>query len=543
MKNRYIIGLALFLAIFVASCDQDLLDIKQKSALSLDDYYATAGPKEAEGLIAAVYNRLFNNIYGISSTLFLDILSDDHHAGGASFSDMANNYQEAHNMIATSQTGNFRSMYNNCYQVIYWCNLILERIPESDNATIKRVKAEADFIRALCMFELVRWFGTPPFVDHVLSTDEYNMPNGDPAVIIPWCLEHMQSAADALPALSGIGQQEAYGARISKHGALAYKGKVALWYGTRYNDAEILGQAVEPLKTVVNSNLYGLVDDMFTISRKAADFSKEYVFEHNSADNNGYSRNQSDLRQTWMNLRPENMAIPDDIYMLGWGWCAVSGEFGEFLEAHEGGIEKPRFKSTIHTYEQILAKEYTLSAVPPGISTGIAHNQGYFRYRNILFKEDLYTDITGWWQFSAANYHYMRYAEVLLMYAEAKFLVDNDADGTGLAALNQVRVRAELAPLASMTYQDIKDERRAELWGEHERFFDLVRWGDAAEALKDKGKTWYTFWGYKEGTTEWDIRTREGTGSGWDTRGKYKVFPFPYQQLSANPNLVQNEYW
>lgn len=543
MKNRYIIGLALFLAIFVASCDQDLLDIKQKSALSLDDYYATAGPKEAEGLIAAVYNRLFNNIYGISSTLFLDILSDDHHAGGASFSDMANNFQEASNMIATSQTANFRSMYNNCYQVIYWCNLILERIPESDNATIKRVKAEADFIRALCMFELVRWFGTPPFVDHVLSTDEYNMPNGDPTVIIPWCLERMQSAADALPALSGIGQQEAYGARISKHGALAYKGKVALWYGTRYNDAEILGQAVEPLKTVVNSNLYGLVDDMFTISRKAADFSKEYVFEHNSADNNGYSRNQSDLRQTWMNLRPENMAIPDDIYMLGWGWCAVSGEFGEFLEAHEGGIEKPRFKSTIHTYEQILAKEYTLSAVPPGISTGIAHNQGYFRYRNILFKEDLHTDITGWWQFSAANYHYMRYAEVLLMYAEAKFLVDNDADGTGLAALNQVRVRAELAPLASMTYQDIKDERRAELWGEHERFFDLVRWGDAAEALKDKGKTWYTFWGYKEGTTEWDIRTREGNGSGWDTRGKYEVFPFPYQQLSANPNLVQNKYW
>jgi hypothetical protein len=137
----------------------------------------------------------------------------------------------------------------------------------------------------------------------------------------------------------------------------------------------------------------------------------------------------------------------------------------------------------------------------------------------------------------------MRYAEVLLMYAEAKFLVDDDADGTGLAALNQVRERAELDPLASMTYQDIKDERRTELWGEHERFFDLVRWGDAAEALKDKGKTWYTFWGYKEGTTEWDIRTREGTGSGWDTRGKYEVFPFPYQQLSANPNLVQNEYW
>jgi len=58
MKNRYIIRLALFLIIILASCDQDLLDIKQKSALPLEDYYANAGPKEAEALIASVYNRL-----------------------------------------------------------------------------------------------------------------------------------------------------------------------------------------------------------------------------------------------------------------------------------------------------------------------------------------------------------------------------------------------------------------------------------------------------------------------------------------------------
>ena len=127
------------------------------------------------------------------------------------------------------------------------------------------------------------------------------------------------------------------------------------------------------------------------------------------------------------------------------------------------------------------------------------------------------------------------------MYAEAQFLVNGDADGTGLAALNQVRVRAQINPLTAMTYQDIKDERRAEMWSEHERFFDLVRWGDAAEALKDKGKTWYTFWGYKEGTTEWDIQTRAGSGSGYNP--KYVLFPFPFEQLSANPNLEQNDKW
>ena len=543
MKNKSIIRLMLFIVLILASCEQDLLDIKQKSALPLDDYYANAGPEEAEALIASVYNRLFNNVYGIATTIFLDVLSDDHFAGGASFSDLANNFQEANNYSASSQTANFQTMYNSCYEIIYWCNLILERIPESNDETIKRVKAEADFLRALCMFELVRWFGTPPFVDHVLTKEEYNMPNSNHAEIIPWCLERMQEAADALPAIPGIGQQQAYGARISKHAALAYKGKVALWYGTRYDNDEILSQAVEPLKTVINSDLYGLVDDMFLISRKAGDFCKEYVFEHNAADANGYSRYQADLRQTWMNLRPENMAIPDDVFMLGWGWCAVSGDFGRFLEAHEGGTEKPRFKSTIHTYEQILDMSYENSALPPGIFTAIAHCEGYFRFRNILFNEDLYTDITGWWQYSAANYHYMRYAEVLLLYAEAKFLVDGDADGTGLAALNQVRVRAEQDPLGALTYQDIKDERRAELWSEHERYFDLVRWGDAATVLKDHGKTWYKFWGYYDGTTDWHVETEDksSTYKGWDA--KYNLLPFPYTQLAANPNLVQNPGW
>ena len=135
----------------------------------------------------------------------------------------------------------------------------------------------------------------------------------------------------------------------------------------------------------------------------------------------------------------------------------------------------------------------------------------------------------------------LRYAEVLLLYAEAKFLADGDADKSGLKALNEVRKRAQIPELTSMKYQDIKDERRAELFCEQERFFDLVRWGDAPTALANKGKTYYKFYGYKAGTTDWNVEAVAGSGKGW--QDKYSLLPFPFEQTSANPNLKQNPGW
>lgn len=203
-------------------------------------------------------------------------------------------------------------------------------------------------------------------------------------------------------------------------------------------------------------------------------------------------------------------------------------------------MEKPRFKSTIHTYDQVLAMDYPAGAVPGVKAKGICHNEGYFTYRGIGFISDFY-NIAGFWKYSRANAALLRYAEVLLLYAEAQFLVDNDADGSGRSALNEVRLRAQIPEVGALTYPIIKDERRAELFFEQERFFDLQRWGDAAEVLKDKGKKLYKFYGYKPGTTQWNVEVIEGKGNGW--QDKYNLLPFPYEQITANPNLKQNPDW
>ena len=544
--KRINIVLSLAALVLAASCQQNL-DIRQKSVLSTEGFYENATPEDAEALIGSVYHLYWGGrdvtcVNGIEKIMFLNALDDDHYPGGGSFTDNSNQFQDAGNYNVTSADSAPKIMYRGVYKVIYHCNLILEKIPDSNDARINRVKAEANFLRALAMFDAVRWWGTPPLVDHVLSQDEYYQSNTPTEESIKWVLARMKEAADALPAISGKGQQEAFGARISKHAALAYRGKVGLWYGQKFNDKEVLKEAVNDLKTVIDSGLYGLVSDMFIIERQAGDFCEEYVFEHNAADNDGFPGDPSnDLRHTWTGW-PSSIQLPKDFFG-GWGWNAVSKEFGEFLAEHEGGVDMPRFKSTIHTYEQVLDMDYAAGKTPGVIAeSGVYHNAGYFTFRGLGWLSEAYEGTSPpFWKWYKANTPMLRYAEVLLLYAEAKFLYDNDADKSGLAALNKVRERAQLAPVAALTYPIIKDERRAELFCEQERYFDLVRWGDAPTVLANKGKTYYKFHGYKPGTTEWDVETVAGSGKGW--QDKYSLLPFPYEQTSANPNLEQNPGW
>ena len=546
MKKIYLALSIAALALVGSSCQKNL-DIPQKSVLDTDIIYENVSVEDAEALIGSVYHLYWGGrdvtcVNGIEKIMFLNSLSDDHYPGGGSFAENSNEFQDAGNYNVTSADTSPKIMYKGVYSVIYHCNLIVERIPETNDARINRVKAEANFLRALAMFDAVRWWGTPPLADHVLAEEEYYQSNTPTKESIEWILARMKEAADALPAISGKGQQKAFGARISKYAALAYRGKVGLWYGQKFNDKEILAGAVKDLKEVIDSGLYGLVSDMFIIERQAGDFCEEYLFEHNSGDNDGFPGDPSnDLRHTWTGW-PSGINLPKDFFG-GWGWNAVSKEFGEFLAAHEGSVEKPRFKSTIHTYEQVLAMDYA-PGVTPGMKENavIYHNAGYFTFRGLGWLSEAYEGTSPpFWKWYKANTPMLRYAEVLLMYAEAKFLVDNDADKSGLKALNEVRRRAQIPELASMTYQDIKDERRAELFCEQERFFDLVRWGDAPTVLANKGKKLYKFLGYKPGTTEWNVVEEDGPGKGW--QDKYNLLPFPFEQISANPNLKQNPGW
>jgi len=154
----------------------------------------------------------------------------------------------------------------------------------------------------------------------------------------------------------------------------------------------------------------------------------------------------------------------------------------------------------------------------------------------------------------------MRYAEVLLLYAEA-CLQSGDA-GQGAWAVNQIRERAGLAALGSVDMNVLKKEKSYELWLEGSRWLDLLRWGDT-DRVKQAGQdvpklfdkihrapqsgekvTWEN--GSEANSRFYTVSSHEAIDAKYEVGfkpGKHEFFPYPTSVMDKNPNLVQNPGW
>ncbi len=548
MKKIITLASACLLAFSLSSCVGQL-ENPRKGANDFNTFYTNATAEDAEKLIAQAYNTYFGGPEEVQKQNFFEIISDDMACGGGTYSDNANRYRDADELTCQPSDWLFHgpwrgySLYQAIYVCIYQCNLIIDKIPESNDAEINRIKAEAKFLRALNMFEAMRVWHNPPFADHIYSAEDMLAPNGDPKEMIDWILENFDDAAKVLPALTTKGQQGKIGGRATAAAAKAFYGKAALWYGTQYNDNAYVQKAVAPLKSIIDSKVYDLIPNPADLFRVKSDFCEEYIFERCCAETGSDKALQNDNRQTWRGFREDNMYIPKGFLAYGWAFCNPTQEFVDFMKEHDGE-DSPRFKAKLLSYDQLMEMEYS-DPTKKGLKPGAIYTNcvGYWNATCLMYNDDLYTG-TGGNYYSRANNPIIRYAEVLLMYAEAQLIANNDSDKSGLAALNKVRARASLAPLASLTQQAVIDERRAELFSECERWFDIIRWKIADKVLADAGKHRYTFMGYKPGTTEYWIDDNEyskGAGKGWDD--KYWELPFGDNQLTANPNLVQHKGW
>jgi hypothetical protein len=592
MKKIVYSVLAVAALFITASCDQSRLDIPQKGVDAYETFYKTDA--DAEAALAAAYARFATRLTGQDgSSIYTDYKAalnncgDDMYAAGSNYGD--NDFM--------AQLDEFRldsgnqvvdHLYSNLFQINYACNLVIDNfkdgLPEGGpTATTKRAVAEARVLRAYIYFLLTALWNTPPLIDHVISDGLPYNADKDPENpmshddLFKWVAKECEEAAADLDERKS--PQDKDGAvKVTKGFAWALQGK-ALLFVKDYAGSKAA------LKKVIDSGKYALVpgDRYWENFHVEGDANEEKVFETNIEFNNGIGAWGGIIqRSTWMeaniwNWRSDHFvagAAPQSKYtggVDGWGGLGVPQWFGDEFFANDG--HSPRFDATLKRIDDAVYNmdygDETVSAMTPeqkaaSDKVGIAdvkdglYGQSFWLPFKQLIRS---TDVASYGNNVRMNNGLiMRYAEVLLLYAEA-CLQSGDA-AQGAWAVNQIRQRAGLSALGSVDMNVLKKEKSYELWLEGSRWLDILRWGDLdrvkkagqdvpklfdkmhrAPDSKDVNVTWQ--FGSESNSRFYTTSTHEAIDSGAKVgyKDRNAFFPYPTSVMDKNPNLVQNPGW
>lgn len=585
-KNKYLLLVAAS-ALAITGCDQDKLDIPQKGVISFEDFYQTDADAESAVTIAyATTQKMFshNATTGYNYGPYFGLtnwMDDDIFLGGTGTEDCVEQ-REFHHFNFNPDHMDVKSPYEVLYMSILKCNYVLtnfttERLGELSEIQ-KRCVAEARALRAFDYLVLGIYWGTPPIVETILTAADYPANAESQEYVLRWVADQAQMAADDLKWRNGPTDYEG-AVRITKGFALAIKGKAQLWLEDYAGAKATLGE-------IIKSGNYELVpsDKMITIGHADGKGSSEAVFEFNydgtSLPSDGYDRYDRagwNDHNTFCIFRGGLMNGPhfkdERAYCGGWEWINPTGAFARDLIANDG-FESARRQAWLKTYDELLydyqwdgdgedfvpgKTEAKAKDKNRGIQNYIYGNEGYFQYK--LSSHPNQGDQLDDSQ-PNRNASIMRYAEVLLMYAEACAQL-GETSGDGLAALNEVQNRAQSQTVStSLSLAAVQSEKRFELWMEGCRFVDLVRWGKKdPNMLKTLEKQDYYEPTYCDAINDGETEHRGyvvdnmkdleatywldlyGENSLGFKKGKHELLPFPDGAIKINSNLKQNPGW
>ncbi len=519
MKTLKYIILSVFsagLLLGLSSCG-DMLDIDQHSVSPIDSYYQT--DDEAEEGIVAVYCavRSLDASMNGSPQVMAEFLGDDAWVGGGS------HYDGSYYMLGDYTFGTdfsyISTMYSALYTIIYRANVVLENVT-GDSDVMKRAVAEARVFRAFANFYLVAYWGSAPLVDHTLEESEYMQGNSTAEELWAFIEDDLTTAINSGD-LTEKSSSTDLTYRITKQYAQALLGKSYV-YQKKYSEACTV------FDSVINSGLYELAtgSDYEGFGTPAVGVNVESLFEiRNLNDISNFSDNNSSLKWTCLGLRAEKYSYESNapFAKATFGYMQPTKDLYDAFVAVEGE-DGYRLNHSVITLAQ-LQSNYGTSP-----NQEITDNEGYFCWK--------YRILADYWAsyFYANNWNIMRYAEVLLLAAEANVNAGNSSKA--VEYINLIRNRAQAPTLSSVTMDDIKTESRLELCFEGHRFMNLIRWGDAASALAYKGKENPAL--QTDGSVTWT--SYNSSGYGFQT-GKHELFPFPADEVAVNPNITQNPGW
>jgi hypothetical protein len=380
----------------------------------------------------------------------------------------------------TPRTDEFNTFWKLQYTGITQCNLVLDNIDAiTMNATRRdQIRGEALFLRSYYYFLLTQVFGDVPLLIKVTPPDELKVPKTPKATVLAQIEADCALAADLLPATVAA----ADAGRATKGAALALAAKAYLYDKNWEKTLEFVGK-------VKALNVYNLMPDYADNFRKSTQNNAESVWEIQHTNLQLGVGNF--LNQWWASKKYE-----------GYGFAEATESFVLAFEAND-----PRRKFTV----ALNNEDYFGVVYKNSFSTTKYSVRKYLQAKaEVTQKAD--GDI---------NYTAIRYAEVLLWEAEALTELNRVQEAQAPLEIVRARARAQATnpatTLPAITITDqaamreaVRHERQVELGFEMHRFFDLVRWGIAAQTLP----------GFQV--------------------GKHEVFPIPQTEIDLNPALVQN---
>ncbi|MFT7497754.1 MAG: hypothetical protein ACI8QP_000334 [Porticoccaceae bacterium] len=464
LNIKIIVASILFIGLTV-SCSDDFVDVVSSEANS-EDFFNSE--EEYQSALVGAYDLLQSTYLNV---MLGEIASDNTLSGGESATDVIG-IQEVDDMIHTPQNSQLGNIWGWMFAGVNRANYILEFQDKTDFTGKEEVLAQAKFLRAYYYFELVKWFGDVPLVvdKRFLFGDQFNVDRTPKAEVYAQIELDLIYAADNL---SYVPSQEG---RVTKGAAQALLGKVYLYQDKFTESADVL-------EKLINEGPYDLVTDYTTIFELEGENNIESVFEVQYNDEQGagfgcLQCSEGNVAVGFSGVR-SYVATPDsegDIFSSGFSFNVPVQEVVDEFE--DGDLRK-----------DVAILDIEAWATQTGISYGTGYEHtGFFNRKYIPRKRT--TDAQGDRNITNPNnYRSIRFADVLLMAAEANNRKLPSDDGKAKSHLNRVRQRAfgdmmhDISSSGSNLTDDIYHERRVELIGEGHRFFDLVRTGKAAQEI------------------------------------------------------------
>lgn len=444
--------------LLVQSCSEDFLDVPSQAKQQVSAFWQSEA--DATKAVNAIYANLrsWNNV--AFAPVAVESLGSDETEKGSSPND-ASFFNNFDNFTVTETDGQVQDFWAGQYQTINFTNQVLDNIPaiSMDENLKARYLAEAKFVRAYAYFRLVRAFGDVPLrLSLPKDPSEYNIPRTPKEQVWAAIESDLTDAAAVLPVNYGSADI----GRATKGAALSLHAKVAM-YQQKWNDVLNYTNQVMGL----GYSLFPNFEQQFRVNNEN---NSESVFEIQSdlivgnapASNSQYAQIQG--------VR----AITGG----GWGFNVPTQELANAFETGD-----PRRDGTI-----IFRGETTPNgdAIPAAGDNPMYNQKSYVPF-------NMY--VSGYNEGVQQNIRVLRYADVLLMNAEAANELGNTTQA--LSSLEMVRARARGANnaiLPRVTTTDktqlrlaIWHERRVELAMEFDRYFDVIRQGRAAEIFGPKG--------------------------------------------------------